>query len=274
MFRLNGPASLRRTPGGAPRKLLRLVVGPLSVLAVAASCSSGDDSTAPEVATLETSDAAVGDAADAATIDDEPELAPDEAALEFSACMREQGLDFPDLGVDAEGNIDLRSAFQSFDRQSEEFPAAMEACRSILADSGFGGGPRQAMQSTEMQDALVNFSACVRDAGYDVGDITIPGPGQRPGAADGDGDGNARNDGVDAEGNGDAEESEAGGPGGGQRRGGFGNINERLANGLGLDYEDPDVQSTVDDCSVIIQEALAAVGLPGPGNETSADADE
>ena len=261
-------------------KLTRLLVGAAALLMIGASCSAESDSATPEVATLETEESAVGDAADAAVIEDDAELAPDEAALEFSACMRDQGLDFPDLTVDAEGNIDLRSAFQSFDRQSEEFPAAMEACRDVLADTGFGGGARQALQSPELQDAFVDFSACVRDGGYDVGDLTLPGRGG-PGAggADGEQGDDARNDDVanedDAQAGVEGADGQTGGQAaGGQRRGGFGNINERLATGLGLDYEDPDVQATVDECAVIIEQALTSAGLPVPGGGGGDDSTE
>ncbi len=255
---------------GIQWKLIRLIVCLAAVSVFTTACSGEAESAAPEVATLDTEDSAVGDAADAAIVGDNPELAPDEAALEFSACMREQGLDFPDLAVDAEGNIDLRAAFQTVDRQSEDFPAAMDACREVLADTGFGGGARQALQSPELQDAFVDFSACVRDGGFDVGDLTLPGRGGPGAPADGE-DADARNDGVGDE----SEEDRAGQtPGAGQRRGGFGTINERLAAGLGLDYEDENVQATVDECAVIIEEALTAVGLGGAVGGASDQQDE
>ena len=142
-----------------------------------ASCSGGEED-ATEVATLQADDPALEDAADAATREDaensNQDLSPDEAALQFSQCMRDEGLDFPDLSVDADGNIELREAFQTVDRNAEGFREAREACGEFLAQAGFGGGGRgQALEDTDVQDALLEFSECVRQAGYDVGDLTL-----------------------------------------------------------------------------------------------------
>ncbi|MEL6985262.1 MAG: hypothetical protein AAFO29_22710, partial [Actinomycetota bacterium] len=187
------------------------------------ACSDGDDEAAAEVATLQAVETG-GAAADAAvrTGDGLEDLDPDEAALEFSQCMRDEGLDFPDLSVDAEGNIELREAFQTVDRQSEGFQEAFDGCGEILQATGFGGGRREAQESPEFQDALIEFSACVRDEGYDVGDLTLggQGPGGNAGGAD-DAAGDDTIDGADdpAEG---ADEAGAGGGQRGQRAEGFG----------------------------------------------------
>ena len=215
---------------------------------VLAACSSGEDDASSEVATLQAGDEVVGDAADAAVRTDvEPaeEVAPDEAALQFSQCMRDQGLDFPDLSVDAEGNIQMRDAFQSVDRGADGFEEAMDTCGDILQQTGFGGGRREAQESPEVQDALLEFSQCVRDAGYDVGDLTLGGPGQGGQGAGGDG-------GAEA--------------GQGQRQGGFGDRSTRFATQLGLDPDDPEVKETIETCSTIIDEAFTAAGVgQGPG---------
>lgn len=215
------------------------------ILLVAGACSA--DSAADEigVASLESdSGVALGDAAAAETLDDSTEEAdPEEAALEFSSCMREEGLDFPDLAVDAEGRLDLRSGFEGLDPRSDEFRSAMDVCQPIIASAGFGAGGRAALgENVEIQDALIEFSACVRDGGYDVGDLTLGGPGN---AAEPPADGEAGN--------------EQRGQGEGQ--GGFGDRSARLADQLGLDVEDPEVAAIIDGCMPIIDEAFTAAGI-------------
>lgn len=239
----------------------RLLLACTALVLLLAGCGNDSDEAESQVATLVSDDDGLGDAADAATRADAEtteDLAPDEAALEFSQCMRDEGLDFPDLAVDAEGNIDLRAAFQSVDPQQEGFREAADSCRTVLDQAGFGGGARQAIESPEVQDALLDFSACVREGGYDVGDLTLGGPG---GGAGGGGQGQGAQD-QDADG-----EAQAGGGGqAGQRQGGFGNRGARFADQLGLDYEDPAVQETIDGCMDIIEEAFtSAIGTPPGG---------
>ena len=215
-----------------------------------------------EVATLaDTSDAATGDSdadGDAETTSD---ATPEEAALAFSQCMRDEGVDFPDLAVDAEGNINLREGFANVDRNDDSFRDAREACQDELAAGGFGGGNRrEALESPEIQDALVEFSDCVRDQGYDVGDLTL-GQGNGPGQNN-DGQGQANAEQADAAG----EEAESNQPPQGQREGGFGNRTNRFAQQLGLDPEDPEVIAAIEVCTSIIEDAFTNAGVGGPAN--------
>ena len=223
---------------------VRVIAATTALFLLAAGCSSESEATADGIATLETdSGSAVGDAADAHVVDnEEEELAADEAALEFSACMRDEGLDFPDIAVDAEGRINLREGFEGVDRGDETFQAAIEVCQPLIEAVGFGQGGRANIgENVEIQDALVEFSACVRQAGYDVGDLTLGGPGQGGGdGADGDGTPPER--------------------GQGQGQDGFGDPSARFADQLGLDYEDPEVAAVVDDCSSALTEAFTANG--------------
>ncbi len=205
----------------------------------AAACGTNSEGETVGVASLEDSAgaAATGDT------DAEPESTPEEAALEFSQCMRDEGLDFPDIGIDSDGNPDIRDAFESSGVQpgSGDFRTAIETCGEILASIGFGGGQRAALgDNTELQDAFVEFSACIRDQGYDVGDITF---GARPGAG-----GDASGDGVPPE------------RGEGGTRGGFGDPNTRFADQLGLDIDDPEVAAAFDECGPIIETAFSGLG--------------
>lgn len=62
-----------------------------------------------------------------------PELTPEqeEAFLEFTECMREHGIDMPDMGTGGAVRIGPDSE-AGFDPRSEEFQAADEACREHL----------------------------------------------------------------------------------------------------------------------------------------------
>ncbi|NNE95915.1 MAG: hypothetical protein HKN24_07795 [Acidimicrobiales bacterium] len=218
---------------------------------LAAACSGQSSATGTGVASLQDeAGTPLGDAAAAETLEAaESELSPEDAALAFSACMRNEGVDFPDLAVDADGRLNLRSGFEGVDQQDEAVLTALETCRPLIEEAGFGGGQRASIgENVEIQDALVSFSACVRDAGYDVGDVQLGGPGganQPPPEAAADPD----------------AADDAAPRGQGERQGGFGNRNERFATQLGLDYEDPDVAAVVDECAIIIEEAFTAAGV-------------
>lgn len=58
-----------------------------------------------EIATLET-----GDVSDAEVTDGTASVSAGDVAIELSECLREQGLDVADISLDADGNIDIRSA--------------------------------------------------------------------------------------------------------------------------------------------------------------------
>ena len=187
-----------------------------------AAASSGDDGGVATLAEPTDDGASADEPADAA-------LAADEAALEFSQCMRDQGLDFPDVGVDAEGNPDLRSSFleSGITPGSPEFQTGLEACGSILQSAGFGGGRGNLAEDPAVQDGLVEYSQCLRDEGLAVGDIQLGGGAQ--GANEGQaGDGQAR------------------GQGGGVDR------ESRIAAFLGIDPDDPEVAAALENCGPIL----------------------
>lgn len=213
-----------------------------------AACGSSESAGTDGVATLESADSSVS--ADGTDTAAEGDLSAEEAALAFSECMRDEGVDFPDIGVDADGNIQLRESFAELDPTSADFRTANETCQPLLADAGFGAGGRAAIgENVEIQDALVEFSDCIRDEGFDVGDLTLGGPGAGAGAP--------------AAGDGDAADGEA--RGAGQRQGGFGDPSERLATQLGLDVEDPDVSAAIESCSPILDTAFADQGIGQQG---------
>lgn len=209
----------------------------LCAVALVASACGGEDEAAASSGDDDGGVATLTEPADDAGADEEPadaELAADEAALEFSECMRDQGLDFPDVGVDAEGNPDLRSSFleSGITPGSEEFRTGLEACGSILQNAGFGGGRGNLAEDPAVQDGLVEYSQCLRDEGLAVGDIQLGGQGANQDQA---GDG------------------QAGGQGGGADREG------RIAAFLGVDPDDPEVAAALETCGPILDQLFAQV---------------
>ncbi|MCP4966285.1 MAG: hypothetical protein GY926_13765 [bacterium] len=129
---------------------------------IAAACGGDDSSDA--VASLE------GVATTTSTAPVEDELDDDEAAvLEFAACMRDGGIDFPDPVVDSNGNVgfDLLALRDLADVDQTEIEAAFEPCAPFLQGVNFGF---DRVFETEFQDELVEFSACMRANGFDMPD--------------------------------------------------------------------------------------------------------
>ncbi len=240
-----------RTPqskalGRRRRTHLLWIVAAVALASVA--CSGGEDAAEASVASV--ADVTGSESENSASDSEEPSTAldADDAALEFSQCMRDEGLDFPDIGVDANGNPAIRDAFSSSDLDpgSDEFRSAIEACRSTLADAGFGARGGGRADDPEFQDALVEYSECLRDEGLDVGDVQLGG---------GQGNGGAPPAGEDAPERGQ-----------GQGRGRFGDPSERIADSLGLDAQDPAVAAALESCQPILETVFAGAA-PGAGQE-------
>lgn len=222
--------------GAAPLRRGALLLAALAVALLLVACSGDDESASGGVASLDdVSTEGLEPETDDATA---TELAADEAALEFSQCMRDEGLDLPDIGVDADGNPDLRSAFveSGIEPGSDEFTAAMETCGELLDGAGFGGGRAGLADDPAVEDAFVAFSECLRDEGLDVGDLQLGAPADGQGAQRGQG----------------------------AAQGGFADRNSRLAARLDLDIEDPAVADAISICSPVLDDVLAGLG-PGGG---------
>jgi len=228
-----------------------------ALVVIGGSCSSGgvdDDAgnngdepnSSDEIATLEdetTDDETGPDTTTGELVADEASeaLPPEESSLKFSQCMRSAGVDFPDLGVDANGNIDLGDLPADFDTQDPAVQDAFTECQSILAAGGFGERLRETIESAEFEQALLDFSDCVREQGYDVGDLTITNLAaaafQTPAPTD------------------------QANPEGGEREEGFGDRDGIFAVALGLDPEDLEVQEAINTCNPIMEGAMAGLGF-------------
>ncbi|MEO1063038.1 MAG: hypothetical protein AAFZ07_16625 [Actinomycetota bacterium] len=239
-FHSDGTGAEDAAPVHRTVRLIAALVGAISVALLLVACGGGDESASGGVASL---DDVTTEGAEVET-DDAPatELAADEAALEFSQCMRDEGLDLPDIGLDADGNPDVRAAFieSGIEPGSDEFTAAMETCGELLDGAGFGGGRAGLAEDPAVQDAFVAFSECLRDEGLDVGDLQFGAPA--------DGEGGQRGQGAAQD--------------------GFADRDARLAGRLDLDIEDPAVADAISACSPVLDDVLAGFG---PGGAAPAD---
>ncbi len=174
-------------------KTLILLAG---VTLVAAACSSGDDdvtSAVPEVVVeaSATEEAAAGpadatDPADGATDPGAGSETDEEAALAFTECMRDEGIDLEDPAVDADGSIQLNGGGGPDDGPQDIDPddaeAAFEVCGSLLDGTSLIPSTDDLAES---EDEFLAFAQCLRDEGIDVDDPDIsslgggglPGPG-------------------------------------------------------------------------------------------------
>ena len=137
------------------RKSLLLVV---SLALVAAACGGEDNSEDEGVLTLQ------DEQSDSVTTT--TRLSADEAVLEVTRCMRDRGLEVPDIGVTADGQLDLRpDALVNVDLESNEFQEAFTSCIAVFQLSGGFDVSLDPELEAMFQDQLQEFSQCMRDNG-------------------------------------------------------------------------------------------------------------
>lgn len=199
------------------RILISMVAFALLVAACGGTESDG-------VASLDATDTTiVQESAGDAAVSDEDTL------LEFSACIRENGIeDFEDPTMSADGVPEFSLRSVEGDHTREEMQAAFEACDEHLEGLAFGPG---SVDLTEMEDTLVEFSACMRENGWDMPDPDLSNFGSGEGG---------------------------GGEGGGGEGGGI--------FGGSLDPNDPDFISAMSECEEIFENlSFGRGGGPGSG---------
>jgi hypothetical protein len=105
----------------------------------------------------------------------DPRLSLEQATLEFTECMREEGIEFPDIRVDAEGRPQLGELLEDLDTATPEFRTALTSCATVLTRAG----ALELTSDPELQaviiDQLASFSECMRTNG--VTDFPDPTPG-------------------------------------------------------------------------------------------------
>jgi hypothetical protein len=230
-------------------KTTRSIVGTAFGIAVLAlsSCSGSDDGSG--VASLD--DPGANPTANPTTAAD-----AEAQALAFAQCMRDNGVDFPDPTVNADGVPTFEGAFgrsQSggFDPGDTSFNDAMDACSSLMQNIAFGGGPGGPggnFDASAIEDAMLPYTDCLREQGLDVGDFTM----QRP-TTIGDGTGGAAPTVSPSSGSGPV------GPGPGEQGGGF-DRTDMFAQMLGQDPTDPAWIAANEICGSLAEDAFGAQG--------------
>jgi hypothetical protein len=104
----------------------------------------------------------------------------EEQAFEFAACMREQGIDFPDPEVGADGQVTM-SPGPGVDTNGSAFQDAAAACETQVASTG---GPTStsaaspAPGGTFSAEQMADFAECMRKQGIDFPDPQVGDDGQ------------------------------------------------------------------------------------------------
>src|SRR5262245_10746363 len=146
---------LRRVRGRAGPVLVVAVLAVVALLVT--GCGSDGDS--PSVATASNSSDQPSSTT-TTTADQEQQ------ALQFTKCMRENGVDMADPTVDTDGNLRWQPPDMSGSSQ-EELQKARDACQQYLQglQQDFMGEDQ-----TEFRDSLLKYAQCMRDNGYDLPD--------------------------------------------------------------------------------------------------------
>lgn len=214
------------------------------VLALSACSSTGKDSGIAKIGDVKTDSTAAA----------KPAGSAEDQALAFAQCMRDNGVDFPDPTVDADGNPSFAGAFDrsqsgGFNPGDTSFRTAMTACADLAQGLQIGGGAG-GFDQTAMTEALYTYTQCLRDQGLDVGDITL-GMGRADGGTQ---SGAAPSAGATppsaAPGDGQA-------PAPGESGGGF-NITDRFAEQLGQDPTDPAWIAANKVCQPALEKAMTS----------------
>ena len=96
------------------------------------------------------------------------ERTADDAVLEFSSCIRDNGVaDFQDPVINPDGSLEWLSD-KSGGEDRKELGSAFEACEHLLEGTAFG--KTQISGDPSKADALYEFAVCMRDNGFDMPD--------------------------------------------------------------------------------------------------------
>jgi hypothetical protein len=145
-----------------------LVAVALSLAALASACGGGGDDDTGDVATLGDTGAATDDTtAEGETASDAP-TDPQEAALAYAECMRENGIDMPDPEFSNGGGVAIAIGGEEGEVDEEALQAAQEVCQPIMENARPSEEDMPSDEEIqEMQDRALEAAQCMRDHGYD-----------------------------------------------------------------------------------------------------------
>ncbi len=171
----------------------------LALLLFATACGDSEEAASPspaivvDGAAVDTSDES-GETADSdgnAGTGNATDQTDEELALEFAQCMRDEGVDFPDPTINADGSVEFfggqggaGAQAAGIDPDDPAVTDAFETCGEILEGASFL--PGAGIDQSELEDTLLEFTQCLRDLGFDVDDPDLSN-GFGPGAGGGGG---------------------------------------------------------------------------------------
>lgn len=129
----------------------------MSVLGLNLAACSSDSNDVPSLSAPAT---LVGEVED---LDDEARM------MEFAECLRNEGMEVTDPGVDSDGNIQKPQLVEGATASKKEWGEAYEACGEIIKNITF---EKEDIDISEQVDQYVELAACMRDEGFDVEDPT------------------------------------------------------------------------------------------------------
>lgn len=139
-------------------RLIRAIAFAGALTLVLAACGgTGADTTTPTLPTL--TEESTADAA--ATTTTTEAVDPEEAFQAYEACMRDHGIELPDMSEG--GGVEI---VEGDTLDLEAFEAAGAECDSIL-EAAFGEFELSPEQEAEMMDQQLAFAQCMRDNGID-----------------------------------------------------------------------------------------------------------
>jgi hypothetical protein len=144
-------------------RFFRLTLAIVALVALVAACSG--TANGPGVATLDDPSASGSPGASPAA----SAMTPQDAALAFARCMRENGVDMPDpkvtTGTDGGVSIDQQGGAPV---SKDKMEAANKVCQHFMAAAG-PGGPGGHISAEDL-DKLLQFAKCMREHGIDMPD--------------------------------------------------------------------------------------------------------
>jgi hypothetical protein len=144
-------------------RTIRVVAGALLATGLLVACG-GDDDSGDGVASLDDSATATSVAGST------PAKDPEEAMLEFTACMREHGVEMPDPQAGPGGGQVITMERNAMD--GEKFEEAQEACEPLM-EAAIGEIERDPEREAEMRENMLEYAQCMRDHGIDMPDPTF-----------------------------------------------------------------------------------------------------
>lgn len=147
----------------------------LIAVVVVGACTSGTEG-AGDTDTIPSSDDLVESVTDPVdtTTTTLGRLGLEQATLEFTSCLRDEGIDSPDIRLDAEGRPVLDELLEAVDTSTPEFAEALRACASILTRAGALDLRTDPELQAVIIDQLQEFSDCMRREG--IGSFPDPDP--------------------------------------------------------------------------------------------------